>query len=93
MIVGALRVDLMIYDALTLKDKWRVLLSVKQRIRNHFNVSVAEVEHANARQRSTLAVAVVSNERRVVESQLDQVVDLLRRHPQLSLLEYERDFY
>ena len=93
MIVGVLRVDLMIYDALTLKDKRRVLLSVKQRIRNRFNVSVAEVEHANARQRSTLGLAVVSNERRAVESQLDQVVDLLRRHPQLSLLEYERDIY
>ena len=93
MIVGALRVDLMIYDALTLKDKRRVLQSVKQRIRNRFNVSVAEVEHANARQRSTLGLAVVSNERRAVESQLDQVVELLRRHPQLSLLEYERDIY
>ena len=85
--------DLMIYDAQSLKDKRRVLQSVKQRIRNRFNVSVAEVEHNDARQRSTLGFALVSNERRAVESQLDQVVDLLRRHPQLSLLEYERDVY
>ncbi len=41
MIVGALTVELAIFDAQCLKDKRRVILSLKEKLRNRFNVSVA----------------------------------------------------
>lgn len=91
MTVGVLQVELAIFDAQSLKDKRRVILGLKQRIRNRFNVSVSEVDHANAAKRSTLAVAAVSSDTRLVHSQLDKVVDLIRRTGGVSLLTYKRD--
>lgn len=91
--VGVLTVELVIYEARSLKDKRRVLQSLKQRLRNRFNVSVAEVAHQDVWQRATLGVAVVSNEAREVESQLDRVVDVVRGTPQVSLLQYERELH
>lgn len=90
MIVGVLTVELAIFDARSLKDKRRVLAGLKQKLRNRFNVSVAEVEYLDAPKRSRLAVSIVSRESRVVHSQLDKVVDLVRRTVGLSLVDYER---
>ena len=62
MIVGTLRVRLLIREARSLKDKRQVVKSIKDRLRNHFNVSVAEVEAQDSRQLAVLGMALVSNE-------------------------------
>lgn len=93
MIVGVLTVDLAIYDARTLKDKRRVILSVKDRLRNRFNVAVSEVAFGDSPKRCRLGIATVCNGSRGVHSQLDQVVDVIRQSAGLTLLEYERETY
>ena len=90
MLVGMLKVNLMIYEAQTLKEKRRVLLSVKERLRRRFNASVSEVDHQDLVQRCTLGIALVSNEARAIHAQLDQMLDLIRAEPRVSLLECER---
>ncbi len=91
MIVGVLKVELAIFDAQSLKDKRRVIVSLKQKLRNRFNVCVAEVEYMDMPKRSCLGVATVSQESRVVHSRLDKVVDLVRKTGGVSLLTYHRE--
>lgn len=91
MIVGVLKADLAIFEAQTLKDKRRVIQSVKQKLSHRFNVSVAEVAYNDLPRRCQLGVAVVSNEARAVHSQLDQVVEVFRRTAGITLLNYERE--
>ncbi len=91
--VGILTVDVAILDAQSLKDKRRVIHSLKQRLRNRFNVSVAEIDFQDAPKRCRLGLAMVSQDTRSLHSQLDKIVDAVRRVGQLSLLEYEREFY
>jgi uncharacterized protein YlxP (DUF503 family) len=47
----------------SLKDKRQILRSLKDRLRNKYNVSVAETDHNDLWQRAELTVCVVSNER------------------------------
>ena len=76
MILGVLTVDLAIMEARTLKDKRRVILSVKQRLRNVFNVSVAEVDFLDTPKRCRLAIAMVSRESRfLTRSRISVVTD------------------
>ncbi len=89
MVIGVLRVRLAIFEALTLKDKRRVTKSLRDRIGARHNVSVAEVDDLDHRQAATLAVAMVSNEARFVESALDRILDEIRAFPRASLLEFE----
>ncbi len=91
MIVGVLTVELAIYDARSLKDKRRVVVSLKERLRNRFNVSVTEVGYMDTPKRCRLGVAVVSQESRAVHSQLDKIVDVVRRTGGVSLLDYKRE--
>ncbi|HRX87135.1 MAG TPA: DUF503 domain-containing protein, partial [Phycisphaerae bacterium] len=53
--VGVLTIELALYEAASLKDKRRVLKSLKDRMRAQFNAAVAEVDNQDARQRATLA--------------------------------------
>lgn len=91
MIIGVLQVELLVPDARNLKDKRRVVLSLKQRIRNRFNVSVAEVGHTGTARRCRLAIGMVAEGSRPLHSQLDKIVDLIRVSRGLTLLEYERE--
>jgi len=89
MVVGVLRVRLAIFEALTLKDKRRVTKSLKDRLGARHNVSIAEVADLDRRQVATLALAMVSNEARFVESALHRIVDEIRRFPHATMTEYD----
>lgn len=89
MIVGVMTADLAIYDARTLKDKRQVIQSARERIKNRFNVSAGEVGFGDSPKRCKMGFAIVGNNARGVQSELDQIVDVLRQSPGLSLLDYE----
>lgn len=91
MIIGSLRVRLLIREARSLKDKRQVVKSVKDRLRNAFNVSVAEVEAQDHRQLVVLGVAMVGNEVKHVQAVLMEILAGLRGHPVAELLDHEMD--
>jgi uncharacterized protein len=91
MIVGSLRVRLLVRESRSLKDKRQVVRSIKDRLRNGFNVSVAEVEAQDHRQLAVLGLAMVSNEARHVRAAFEQIVAALRVHPVAELLDHEMD--
>jgi uncharacterized protein YlxP (DUF503 family) len=89
MYVGSLKVRLLIREARTLKDKRQVLQSIKDRLRDRFNLAVAEVEAQDHRQLAVLGFATVSNEAAHARGQLEQVLAALRVHPVAELLGHE----
>jgi uncharacterized protein YlxP (DUF503 family) len=91
MIIGSLRVRLLLRESRTLKDKRQVVSSIKDRLRNSFNVSVAEVEAQDHRQLAVLGLAMVGNETDHVRRTLQQIVEALRSHPVAELLDHEME--
>ena len=89
--VGVLQLELSITDAMSLKDKRRVVLSLKDRISHGHNVSIAEVGALDEHRRSILGVAMVSNDAKYVEGALSKLVDFVKMIPQLSLIDYQID--
>jgi uncharacterized protein len=89
MIVGTLQVRLLLREARTLKDKRQVIKSIKDRIHNHFNVSVAEVDELDNRQLAVLGMAMVSNEAHHLKQALGQIVEALKSHPIAELVSHE----
>ena len=93
MVVGTLKLRLAIYDAMSLKDKRRVVKSLIERLRHRFNMSVAEVGSLDHRRQADIGIALVANDGRFVESCLDKVVDYVRNDPGASLIDYEVEIY
>ena len=61
--IAYLTLEIRIEGAHSLKDKRQVVRSVKDGLRAHFNVAVAEVEASEAWQRATLGVVSISDSR------------------------------
>jgi hypothetical protein len=89
MIVGSLLVRLLLRESRSLKDKRQVVRSIKDRLRNSFNVSVAEVEAQDNRQLAVLGLAMAGSETAQVRGELQKIVEALRAHPVAELLSHE----
>jgi uncharacterized protein YlxP (DUF503 family) len=73
MFVGVLRLTFHVPHARSLKDKRRVVLKFRDRVRARFDVSIAEVGEQDKLQRAVFGVAVVSSDAAVCDSVLEQV--------------------
>ena len=73
MVIGLLTLELHFPGARSLKDKRQALRSLETKIKNRFNVSVAEVEHQDLWQRARLAVVSVNTDHTHLESTLGSV--------------------
>ncbi len=78
MVIGILQVELLIAHAQSLKDKRRVVSSLKDRLHRDYNVAVAEVEQQDKHQTAVLGIVNVSNSVPQVQSVLSTIVDQLR---------------
>ena len=92
MVVGVLTFRLAIFEALSLKDKRRVVKSVKDRLTARHNVSVAEIDDLDHRQAATIGVAMISNDSAFVQSALSRILDEVKADPRASLVESEIEF-
>jgi len=89
--VGVLQIEVAIPDAFSLKDKRRVIKSLKDRIAHGHNVSIAEVGALDEHRRCMLGMAMVSNDSRYVEGALSKLVDFVKMVPKISLIDYQID--
>ena len=73
MIVGVCKLELILPECHSLKDKRRILRSLKDRTAHKFSVTVAEVDAQDLWQRAVLGFAVVGGEGAWVGSLVDRI--------------------
>lgn len=73
--VGLLTLEIHIPDARSLKDKRQVLRSLKDKLRSHFNVAVAELDHQETWQRAQVGVVSLSNDAAHLEQSLREALE------------------
>ena len=79
MIVGVCTLELEIPASHSLKDKRHVVKSITARVRQSFNVSIAEVDSLDAWQRATLGIVCVSPDAQYAQGLLEKVIDNIER--------------
>jgi len=73
MVIGVSQITLHLPDSQSLKDKRQIIKSVMARVRNRFEVAIAEVEEQDRWQIAVLGVSCVSNSRQHSEEILGNV--------------------
>jgi uncharacterized protein YlxP (DUF503 family) len=91
-VVGVRSWDLHLAGCQSLKDKRRVIKSLKDRLHQRFNVSAAEVDHQDAWQRAALACSVVATERRHAEAVLTACDRLVAGAPLVHVVASELEW-
>jgi len=87
MLIGSMQVELHIPACHSLKEKRYVLKSLVSRIKNSFNVSVAEVGFQEKWQRACIGISIVSNSSRMIDSVLDKICVLIERDDRLEIID------
>src|SRR5215212_384834 len=75
--IGVARVVLYLAENSSLKGKRMVVKSVAQRVRNRFNVAVAEVDTQDAWRTATLGIVCVSDDPRHANEMLSKVIGFI----------------
>ena len=90
--IGFCRIELFLPDSQNLKAKRQIARSVVARIRNQFNVTVAEADDNDLWQRLTLGVCCLSNDTKHANEILSNVVAYVEKsRDDLELLDYETE--
>lgn len=91
MTVGILRVALFIHGSNSLKEKRMVLHSLKARLRNNFNLAVAQIGDEDKWQKSTLAIVGVERDRKNMNSVLSGVINFIEGFNDVNLINHEME--
>lgn len=90
-VVGLCLLDLTIPGSDSLKGKRQVLKGLVTKIRNSFNISVAEVGNHDLWQRASLGLCLAGSDRRFVDTCLNKVVDFVQKMGRVTILSQERE--
>jgi uncharacterized protein YlxP (DUF503 family) len=93
MIVGVCTIELRIRETRSLKEKRQVVKSIITRVKNNFNVAVAEVDDQDKWQRAVLGVAVVSTAQDHANGILSKVVNFVESMYVADLLDYHIEIW
>ena len=91
--IGVAVWDLQLPGCSSLKDKRSVLKSVKDRLHNQFNVSVAETARQDEHQRAELAACVVSGDRAHANSVLDTLDRFMEGEARVRIVDSYTTYY
>jgi uncharacterized protein YlxP (DUF503 family) len=86
-VVAVVTWDLHLNGCQSLKDKRRIMKSLKDRLHNRFNVSVAETDHQDRWQRAALSCCVVATDQRHAESVLGAADNLVEHEPLARIID------
>jgi hypothetical protein len=92
-IVGTLKLRLVLRESHSLKDKRRVIKSLKDTLSNKFNISVAETDEQDVWQTAEVGVAAVGTDGTFVQSVLTSVVNYVRFFGGVELVDAQQELY
>lgn len=84
--IGVAEVTLYFDESSSLKEKRRVVRSISQRLRNTFNLAVAEVADLNDMRIATIAMVCVSNDQSHAQEMLAKAISFVERNVEMGVL-------
>ena len=93
MYIGVLQFTIEIPYAESLKDKRRVVKSMKDKLRRLYNVSIAKTEDQDELRVATLGVAAASSDVKQVNSMLDRLLNTLQDWRDASLTDHQLEIF
>ncbi len=88
MTIGVLQLDFLVPGSRSLKDKRRVIKSLRERMRGKFNCAVAETEFQDLWNRARLTVCVVSGESQHANTQLNEIARFASQSRDAEMIDY-----
>jgi uncharacterized protein YlxP (DUF503 family) len=83
-VIVALNCECIIYDAQSLKDKRAVLQRILTRLKQRYNIAVAEIGYQDTWQRTEIAIVSVSSDRVACEREIQKALEMIDSFPEIE---------
>ena len=93
MLIGVLEVHLNLSGVTSLKAKRSIIKSLMGRINSRFNVSISEVNRQDSKSVAIIGLAIVSNDTRFLDQQIDTILNFMRNDGRFFLGQVEREIF
>ena len=91
--VGVKRVSFLMPENASLKDKRQVIRTLRDTIKNKFNVSFAEVGQEDKLQRNTIAVTMVASDQNIIRTAFAQISNLIESLAEVRIVNEANDVF
>jgi len=91
MIIGTCWIDLQIPGVRSLKEKRRVVKSLKERLKSRYNISIAETGSLDKWQRCEIGIACVGNDHSRIDRTLNKILDHIRSNPNVFVIDIQTE--
>lgn len=93
MIVGIMVLDLHSNSTHSLKEKRKIVSSMKEKLKNKFNISLIESDYQDLWQKIQIAVAMVANSKTIVDKAFDQIEDFIFMNYPVQAVTINKDYF
>jgi uncharacterized protein len=93
MVVGVLTVDMRLPGITSLKGKRHILRSLKDNVRNKFNVSVSETAYQDLWQRAEFGFAGVSADKLFIEKEMARILNMIEGRCEIEIISQSIEYY
>jgi len=90
--IGLLTLELWIPQSGSLKSKRKVILSLKDRLRHQFNISIAEIAENDKWQKAVLGICMIANDRKYVEGCFQKMINFIEDSGEARLIGQSVEF-
>jgi uncharacterized protein len=91
--IAVLRLSLLIPGARSLKDRRQAVRSLKERLKNRFDVACGEVGDLDSWNRAHLGISAVANEKPVLQGIADEISRYAQNDPNVQVTGIDKDFF
>lgn len=75
----------------SLKEKRMIVRSLLGKVRSKFSISIAEVEEMDTHQTVILGMSVITNETKIADTMLNQIISYIQENTEAELLDIDRE--
>ncbi len=91
--IGCVKIEFYLHGVFSLKEKRNIANSIKQKLRNKFNISIAEVESQDNMNRLVLGVVFVSNNSKMIQRISDKLINTVERITSEEILDISMEIF
>ncbi len=93
MFVGICKLELYLMAGNSLKEKRQVIRSIIEKLKNRYNISIAEVGGQEALRRAEIGLCLVSNETVYIEKVITGIVRFIEGDGRVEIIKIDKKIY
>jgi len=91
-ILGVMKIDLLAKSVHSLKEKRRIVTSIKEKLANRFNISIVESDYQDVWQKIQITIALLCGSKPMAEKIFDQCEDHIFSNYPVELLDIQIEY-